>query len=63
MTDIKDQHLWYAINQMRRMARTLQLSEGSMSPGMAESMKNIYIPGLDLCADECEKVLSKDFEK
>jgi hypothetical protein len=62
MSDIRDEKLWWAINQMRRMARVLQLIEGDLGHH-ADAMNHIYIPGLDNCADECEKVLSEDFEK
>lgn len=49
----KDEALWWAINQMRRAAKVIQLVGEKASP-------DIYATGLNDCADTCEKVLDAD---
>lgn len=51
----KDEALWWAICQMRRSARMLQL-EVTQHDGR-EYLWDIYGKGLDMCADECEKTM------
>jgi hypothetical protein len=55
MSYTKDEALWYAICQMRRAARMLDLEE-TQHDGKGY-LVDIYGAGLDLCADECEKLL------
>ena len=51
----KDEALWYAICQMRRAARVFDLA------GVRDSnLVDIYGRGLDMCADECEKVIDPE---
>jgi hypothetical protein len=50
----KDEALWYAICQMRRAARTLDIAS-IMTRDV--NYREIYGKGLDMCADECEKVI------
>lgn len=47
----KDEALWYAICQMRRAARVLDIEAAEDK----EYLITIYGVGLDQCADECEK--------
>lgn len=54
----KDEALAYAICQMRRMARVLDLEETQLEG--KEYLVNIYGKGLDMCADECEKVMDPE---
>jgi hypothetical protein len=56
-TYTKDEALWYAVCQMRRAARVFDL-EGASSG--KEHLANIYGTGLDICADECEKVMDPE---
>lgn len=57
MSYTKDEALWYAVNQMRRAARTFEIVQvkGDRTP-----LVEIYAKGLDLCADECEKTMDQD---
>ena len=51
----KEEALWYAICQMRRAARMLDLEETQLDG--KEYLVDIYGAGLDLCADVCEKII------
>src|SRR5271157_2533932 len=55
MSYTKDEALWYAICQMRRAARVLDIA--SIMVPNDKSYSEIYGKGLDMCADECEKVI------
>jgi hypothetical protein len=51
----KDEALWWAINQMRRAAKVLQIAGIMIQTD--PSYEEIYAKGLNQCADECETVM------
>lgn len=53
----KDEALWWAVNQMRRAARVLELE--AINAGN-KALADIYAKGLDQCADKCEEVMDPD---
>ena len=55
----KDEALAYAICQMRRAARVLEIA-AIVSVPRDSAYSEIYAKGLDMCADECEKVLDPE---
>lgn len=54
----KDEALWYAINQMRRAARVLDLEETQLDN--KAYLVEIYGAGLDMCADACERSMDPE---
>jgi len=54
----KDEALWWAINQMRRAARMLDLEETQLDN--KAYLVEIYGAGLDMCADACEKAMDPE---
>jgi hypothetical protein len=55
----KDEALWYAICQMRRAARVMDIAS-IVSVPRDPAYRDIYGKGLDMCADECEKVIDPE---
>jgi hypothetical protein len=53
----KDEALWYAVCQMRRAARTLEIAA---IMARDDAYETIYAKGLDMCADECEKAMDPE---
>jgi hypothetical protein len=53
----KDEALAYAICQMRRAARTLDIASAVTQD---KSYSEIYGKGLDMCADECMKAMDQE---
>jgi hypothetical protein len=62
MSYTKDEALWYAINQMRRAARVLEIASIMINvpDRIDESYAKIYAKGLDQCADMCEETMDQD---
>jgi hypothetical protein len=54
----KDEALWWAICQMRRTSRMLDLEEVQLEG--KEYLVSIYGAGLDMCADQCEKAMDPE---
>jgi hypothetical protein len=55
----KDEALWYAICQMRRAAKVLDIASIVSMP-RDNAYSEIYGKGLNMCADECEKVIDPE---